>query len=558
MPNQNEFIGKIVEKNENGFYALKIYIFPESTKIGRQEYMGSNEVYSTEKIISYKFTGQNEVKIELIPFDRYINLKLKNTQLDNDIYFFRQSYSFESNKFNPENLPIICYCKKILNPNLPFKQCICGNFFHSECFIKESTNECWASDCHYNCNNFLDFSQRLEKLMNKPDINEINKNNNNNNNNKIDNNNKQEVNNKNSFYQYKYKNEKKDLLNRKTKGKHEDDIVNISRDNSLNLSKKSTSMITVQSKSDKNEQSLNLTKKSKSSIIYENANKTQENINREKCQSLIYKVLEEGYNLIQNDPAFKIKYDQSNSQNKITKLNLNIFSQQIENNLFLLYKSNPSLYKNYLQEFNKIKKHSQDLLFKIILGNYTPEQISNFKGDDFLSEEKKKEKENQKMAQIESMKFKNENNDIKATMSKGNLLTEKEVFIETNNYENENINLNLKRNNSSEKILEKQKQFPHLQSNDIKHLISLETPSQQNVKQRLEQMIKQHLDINSINYFKEKRNNMLIRRAKFALNQEMKKNNNKENIKNIPEYAKKIKDYIDKISFNNLDIKTSF
>ena len=53
-PNQNEFIGKIVEKNENGFYALKIYIFPESTKIGRQEYMGSNEVYSTEKKISYQ------------------------------------------------------------------------------------------------------------------------------------------------------------------------------------------------------------------------------------------------------------------------------------------------------------------------------------------------------------------------------------------------------------------------------------------------------------------------------------------------------------------------
>ena len=157
---------------------------------------------------------------------------------------------------------------------------------------------------------------------------------------------------------------------------------------------------------------------------------------------------------------------------------------------------------------------------------------------------------------MESMKFKNESNNIKMTMSKGNLLTEKEVFIESNNHENENINLNLKMINSDDKILEKQKQFPDLKISDIKNLISMETPGQQYIKQRLRQMLKQNLDINSLNYFKEKRRNMLIRKAKTLANQEMKKingnDNDKENIRNYPEYESKVNDYLEKISFSNL------
>ena len=336
----------------------------------------------------------------------------------------------------------------------------------------------------------------------------------------------------------------------------EDDIINISRDSGLNLTKKSTSSITTQSKNDKKEQSLILTKKAKSSILIGTSNKNQDNINREKGRSLIYRVLKEGFDLIQNNPVLKNQYYQSNCKNKITNINLSNFSEQIEKNIFSFYKSNSSLYNNYLLEFNKIKRYSQDLLLNIIFGHYTPEQISNFKGDDFLSEEKKKEKEIQKKAQIESMKFKNENNTIQMTMSKGNLLTEKEVFIESNNYENENINLNLKKINSDDKILEKQKQFPDLKMADIKNLISMETPSQQYIKQRLGQMLKQNLDINSLNYFKEKRRNMLMRKAKTLVNQEMKKNiskdDNKENLKNNLEYENKVNENITKIAFNNL------
>ena len=156
------------------------------------------------------------------------------------------------------------------------------------------------------------------------------------------------------------------------------------------------------------------------------------------------------------------------------------------------------------------------------------------------------------------MKYKNEKDRIEFSMGKGNLLTERQDFTEINENVNENINLNLK-NNPSEEVLEKQKQFPHLKIYDIKNLISMETPSKQNIKQRLEQMLKQNLDINSINYFKEKRKKMLLKEAKILMNQKNKKNNNnsnsiKENIKNNPESKSKINEYIEKISFMDLKI----
>ena len=52
------------------------------------------------------------------------------------------------------------------------------------------------------------------------------------------------------------------------------------------------------------------------------------------------------------------------------------------------------------------------------------------------------------------MKIKTETNNIQFSMEKGNLLTKQEVPIETEYHGNENINLNLTRLNSSDKILE--------------------------------------------------------------------------------------------------------
>ena len=260
---------------------------------------------------------------------------------------------------------------------------------------------------------------------------------------------------------------------------------------------------------------------------------------------------------MENNHSFKRQYDLSDLKNKITNTNLTTFTNQIEENLFYLYKSNPSSYKNYLQEFNKLKKDSQDLLLKIISGHYSPRDISNFKGDDFLSDEKKKEKEQHKKSVIEKMKYKHEDDKIQFEMAKGNLLSVNEAYIENNN-ENENMNLNLTRLNSSDVLLEKQKQFPNLKPQDIKHLIELETPNKDNIKNRIEQAIRKNLDINTINYFMDKRKKILTKKSRNILIQKMKKENsefNKENIENIPEYNKKINENIDNISFGNLNVK---
>ena len=59
--------------------------------------------------------------------DEYIKKKyIKNEKLELPLYFFRQTYIIEQNKFNPEILPKICYCKEIFNPDIPFKRCKCG------------------------------------------------------------------------------------------------------------------------------------------------------------------------------------------------------------------------------------------------------------------------------------------------------------------------------------------------------------------------------------------------------------------------------------------------
>ena len=545
--NLNKYIGKIIQINENKLGIIKIYIFPESTKIGKRSYNGKNEVYSTTKEISYIFNNENMTKIELIDFDRYINLKIANQQIGNDIYYCRQSYSFETNKFTPEKLPLICYCKQIFNPDKQFKQCICGNLFHIECFIKAITNECWSENCHYNCNNFLDMSQQIRKLGNLSNIsnctNEIN----------MKKQSSFQPNSKNSFYNYEYNNE---LLNKKTKRKENE---NQECDNTiLALSKKSTSMTSNKSNENKFEFNLNIPKKAKSQIIG-NTYKNQEQINREKGQSLIYKILNEGYKIMENNYSFKRQYELSDKNNKITNSNLTSFSKQIEENLFFLYKSNSSSYKNYLQEFCKLKKDSQDVLLKIILGHYTPREISNFQGDDFLSEEKRKEKERHKKLLIENMKIKNEDSEVQFSMTKGNLLSIKEELIE-NNKENENIsiNLNLTKINSNDLFEEKQKQFPNLNSNEIKTLIDLEKPKMGNIKFKLEQIIKKNLDINTINYFMDKRKKILTKKAKNMLIQKLKKENSeikRENIENVPEYNEKINEYIDKISFGNLNVK---
>ena len=158
-----KFIGEIESKVKND-YRLYVYIFPEDTIDGRKPYMSFNEVFLTTTQDLYYLSGNDEQKVEVVQMDEYINKKyIKNEKLELPLYFFRQTYIIEQNKFNPEKLPKICYCKEIFNPDIPFKRCKCGKLFHINCFIQSIESKCWAEDCDFNCNTLLSEEETLQK-----------------------------------------------------------------------------------------------------------------------------------------------------------------------------------------------------------------------------------------------------------------------------------------------------------------------------------------------------------------------------------------------------------
>ena len=158
-----KFIGEIQSKVQND-YRLYVYIFPEDTIDGRKPYMRSNEVFLTTTQTLYYLSGIDEQKVEVVSMDKYINKKyINNEKLDIPLYFFRQTYIIEENKFIPEILPLICYCQEILNPDIPFKRCACGNIFHPDCLLQSKSSKCWSDNCDYNCDSLLSEAEQYQK-----------------------------------------------------------------------------------------------------------------------------------------------------------------------------------------------------------------------------------------------------------------------------------------------------------------------------------------------------------------------------------------------------------
>ena len=83
---RNKIIAEIKEIYRDKTTKVKVYIFPESTKSGRQSYMGLNEVLCTSNEINYKFNGKDESKVYLIPYDKFLLLKLNSQPILKDIY----------------------------------------------------------------------------------------------------------------------------------------------------------------------------------------------------------------------------------------------------------------------------------------------------------------------------------------------------------------------------------------------------------------------------------------------------------------------------------------
>ena len=133
------FIGEIAgnannnKKNDNDQYTLLVYIFPEDTKDGRQAYMSSFEVFLTTNQKTYFLDGIEQEKVEVVTLEEYINRKYNKDEECPSLYFKRQDYIIEKNLFSPEELPRICICQQIFNPDIPFVFSSEG-IVHDECY----------------------------------------------------------------------------------------------------------------------------------------------------------------------------------------------------------------------------------------------------------------------------------------------------------------------------------------------------------------------------------------------------------------------------------------
>ena len=486
--------------------------------------MSKFEVFRTSTQSIHEFNENDITKVEVETLGNYINRKYLNCEkLKYPLYFWRQSYSLEKRNFNPEELPLFCYCKEIFNPDIPFKKCNCGNYFHLDCLLQSDSGKCWSNNCDYDCNNFLSEEEKLQKALILSNI-------------KISIGKEKENNNFN-FLNKKINREKN--INR-----NENENYNIKKFNSFDMNNKDSNDLTIPKK-----------ESSKGIEIIEVKNKGI-NIDREKGIKKIYKIFQNVLDIINNNLNILNKYEDcknkeifnliKNGKEKdkvLVLFQLKILSENIEKFLFELYKNKPSSYYTFIQEFNKCKTSSIDIIIKVILGEYNPEQVSKFKEDDFLSEEQKKEKEEKKKTEINKMILKNENKFIRLTLNKGRMLSEKEIF-----YEGENKDNTLYIRNESEKdelfqtneekeykkkLKEKEIEFPNLDPEDIKMLVSLRTLDEEYIKDKLNKLIQENLEINEQDEFFQKRKNILNKEAKRILKKNNKTNKSDENINEI-------------------------
>ena len=157
--------------------------------------------------------------------------------------------------------------------------------------------------------------------------------------------------------------------------------------------------------------------------------------------------------------------------------------------------------------------------------------------------------------------------EVKLTLNKGRMLSEKEIYIEDKN-NNVDIFMNEQKDEIDErydddkvkkykeKLRKKKEEYPHLKSEDIKMLIDLTNPNEEDIKDRLNNLIQENLEVGEQSEFFDIRKNILRKEAEKRIkNSEKNKNKNineKENINMIinDENDNKIDNYIENISFD--------
>ena len=266
---------------------------------------------------------------------------------------------------------------------------------------------------------------------------------------------------------------------------------------------------------------------------------------RERTRKIVFENLINGIKILQNNTKIlgDFEKEKPNLKDNISLIRDNNsasietyykeLSKSIENNLFdNCDKKVNSTYFAFLQEFALLIKNSQQLLFRVILGDLTSEEISKFKGDDFLPEEKRKEKEELKQKEIQKMKFEGPMR-IQAISNKGRMLTEIQDIIDINKNINYNINYNMDtpkgedveekqflpdgKNNPKYEYRQKmklmQENFPNLSENDIKFMVEYQQPNENDIQNKLNSIIQENLGIDDMKELFNFRRQQLMKKA---------------------------------------------
>ena len=301
--------------------------------------------------------------------------------------------------------------------------------------------------------------------------------------------------------------------------------------------------------------------KSEVNMIEDAKKKTE--ADREKGRKIIYDNLINGIKHLQENTKILDDFEKENqnlkSQISLIKENNTTtidtyykeLANSIENNLFknCEQKTQGSYFFSFLQEFALLIKDSKKILFRVILGDLTSEEISKFKGDDFLPEEKRRAKEELKKKEIERMKFKGPMK-ILAISNKGRMLTEIQDIIDVNkNTFSLDTQIPSNSENSSnlseyyEKVKIMKEKYPNMFENDIKFLVEMKEPNEEQIQNRLNDIIQETLNLEEQRELFSYRKKTLQKKAE----RHYKKISNTTD-KTLLE--KKINDYIQSISFD--------
>jgi hypothetical protein len=236
-------------------------------------------------------------------------------------------------------------------------------------------------------------------------------------------------------------------------------------------------------------------------------------------------------------------------------------ANSIEINLFEhCGKKTSHSYLSFLREFSASMKNAINILYRLILGDLTPKEISKFKPDDFLPEEKRKQKEELIRKTVQNMQFK-EPMIIRATQVKGRMLTEIQDNIEINkpNYMMDMmLNLNTESSSSEyqQKIKKMREEYPGFSENDVKFLVEAKEPSQDDIEDKLNSLIHKTLSLEEQKELFDFRQNKLMKKAeRFFKKKKDVKNNEKNNNCDKMFLGKKFGNSHEYIKFISLDIK---